>query len=164
MPEGHKGKDGEGIAMFSALIGESDKITKGTDYTFTFEHGRIFEYRSDSWVFTNLRDKMTPYAEVLKADRPLFSNRYIVLLRPRENYTYTDFVALIMSAWDDMGYGSARFLAAETDFGSSYPGGLPEVAKDIAQSVQQTIVAGVKPLFPIAIIGLGIYFYTQRRR
>lgn len=149
--------------MFSALIGESDKIISGADYTFTFEHGRIFEYRSDSWVFSSLRDQMSPYAEILSVNRPFFSDRYIVLLRSKSNYSYTDFIALIMNAWDEMGYGSAKFIAAETEFGSSYPGGIPEVAGGIGKSVQQSIMAGFKPLFPIAVIGMAVYFYATKK-
>jgi hypothetical protein len=149
--------------MFSGLIGESDKIQRGADYTFTFEHGRLFEYRSDSWVFAALREQMAPYAEILSVDRPLFSSRYIVLLRPKSTFLYTEFIALMMSAWDGMGYGSAKFLAAETEFGSSYPGGITEVASDIAKSVQQSIMAGVKPFFPFVVIGLGAYFYLTKK-
>lgn len=161
---GLQGQHSEGLDMFGVFIGEGDTLKQGALYTFTFVHGRIFEYRSDDWVFMKIKDYMTPYAETLSVNRPFFSDRYLVVLRPKSNYSFSDFLNLMMGAWDKMGYGRVEFLAAETDAGSTYPGGLPGIAKEVTTGIQESVIAGVQPLIPLVIIGGLIWLGLKIKR
>lgn len=138
--------------MFGALVGEGEILKKNAIYTLTFDHGRIFEYRSDSWVFSNLREQLSQYADVKSVNRPFFSSRYVVILSPKSNVAFVDFRNMIMNAWEQMGYGNISLLAVETEAGSSYPGGLPELASEITKGASQSIMAGVKPVIPWVIV------------
>ncbi len=44
--------------------------------------GRTFEIRSKDWIIQALRERLGSLAEILTADRPLFSDHWIVTFQP----------------------------------------------------------------------------------
>lgn len=137
--------------FFGAVVLSSSVLRPRNEYVFTFEHGRIFEYRSDSWVLENLRDRMANYGDVISVNRPLFSSRYLVTVIPTLERSLAEWVSAFDSSWKDMGYGNAVFVMAEEGRVASEPGGVAQIIPEIPKLTGEL----VKPVLPYALL-LGV--------
>ncbi len=146
---------------FGAILSPSTILTPANEYVFTYSHGRFFEYNSDDWVRTNLRERMANYGNVVTADRALFSDRYVIRVIPFVAVTLNDWVAAFDASWQDMGYDNATLVMAETGAVSSQTGGVTELIPDIGSTVGSTVgtalSGAIKPLFSYILIGIIAY-------
>lgn len=138
--------------MFSAVMTEREVLKKGVQYTFTFDSGRIFEYRSKEWVLEQIKYWMQYYGSVNDIDRPLFSDRMIVYIVPVVDVTLGELTGVFLRAFNQMGYGSVKFLFAESGYGSSSPGGIPGITESIVSSVTPVLAIGVGVIILLEII------------
>ncbi|MFH1398964.1 MAG: hypothetical protein ABIG95_02540 [Candidatus Woesearchaeota archaeon] len=152
--------------MFGDYLITSAVLQKGNIYTFTFEHGRLFEYNSDSAVTEDMKYYMKNYGEVISASRAFFSDRYVIIILSTSSYTLSDWLTAFKYSWDNMGYGNANFLFAEGGYGSSQAGGVTAITAGVGSSVGSTIAATLKPLTPYLIGGgiilIAIEFFRRK--
>jgi hypothetical protein len=150
------------------ILKPTDILITGEKYTFTFSHGRIFEYRTADWVKERLTYFMQNWGDIILADRPLFSNRYIVVVVPKVQASLSQWLSAFDYSWKNMGYGSATLVLAEGGIGSSQPGGATQLIKGAAETAGETAAAVVKPLTPvliiIAITALGITLLQRGKK
>jgi len=148
-----------GFGDFGKVLINEDILQPGNEYVFTYEHGRLFEYRSDSWVESNIKERIANYGNVISVNRGFFSDRYVVTVAPIESRTLSDWLSALETIWQDMGYGKANFLVAEEGRISTRPGGVTEAAVKVGEEIVQPLVripgeaavSLVKPLFPYAL-------------
>ncbi len=149
---------------FGRVLVSEDILRTGNEYIFTFEHGRIFEYRSDSWVEQNIRERIANFGQVISVKRPLFSNRYLITVIPTVDAPLSDWLNVFDVIWRDMGYGKASFLVAEEGRISTQPGGVIEIAKrtgeeilkPVTGTVGEAVATLVKPVFPYVLVLGGV--------
>jgi len=139
--------------FFGAIVLSSNSLRPRNEFVFTFEHGRVFEYNSDSWVLKNIRERMGNYGDVVSVVRPLFSSRYLITVIPTLERNLAEWVSAFDSSWKDMNYGNAVFVMAEEGRVASEPGGVSQIIPEIPKLTGDLI----KPLLPYALI-LGLAY------
>jgi hypothetical protein len=145
------------LLNFSQILNLYQELKPGNSYIFTFSHGRIFEYRSEDWVLSNLRDRMSNYGNIVSVRRPLFSDRYTIVVIPTTTATLYDWLEAFDSSWKDMGYYNYTFIQAEVGTVSTQPGGLEQVVPKTGEIVSKTVKEVISPFAPYIIILGGIY-------
>jgi hypothetical protein len=145
----------------SGVLPSSSTLSAGQIYTFTFDHGRIFEYNSDSWVLSELRKRLSHMGDILSAKRPLFSSNWVITVIPLKDASLNNWINSFINAWRDMGYNKLKFLTAEGGESTSIPGGLPQLTREAVQVVTEPVKEISKSiLLPTGIIlGAGLLIY-----
>ncbi len=150
-----------GFQGFQGILRQDQVLSPGNQYAFTFSHGRVFEYNSTEWVKEQLSINLSNFGDILSANRPFFSDHYIIIASPSISVSLSDWISAFDAAWQDMGYGSAIFVSAETGTVSSQPGGLPGLVGEATSIVGTGVGTGlsqiIAPIFPYLIIGLAVY-------
>ncbi len=139
--------------MFGAILTSSNILSVGQPYTFSFSHGRVFEYNSSEWVQGQLSSLMSDLGEVQSVSRPLFSDHYIITVIPTMQESLDTWKGLFAYAWNYMGYNSAIFIRAEGGVESTQPGGFEQVMPQVGQ----VVTSALGPIVPYAIGFLVIY-------
>ncbi|MBT9169558.1 MAG: hypothetical protein DDT19_02919 [Syntrophomonadaceae bacterium] len=144
--------------MDSRILRDDSVLNIGSVYTFTFEHGRIFEFRTDSWVRERLNYFMQNFGRVISARRPLFTNRYTITVIPRIRASLSDWLSAFDYSWRQMGYRAASFIIAEAGGEVTEPVGIQRVARGVGETVAEAL----RPLTPILVmVGIGIICVTM---
>ena len=147
--------------MFSKVITYDYVLKPGNRYVFTFSSGRWFEYQSEDWVLQNLRERMANYGYIVSVRRPLFSDRYTVVVIPTTQVRLADWLESFDVSWRDMGYNSYSFILAEEGAISTQPGGieqtLPSFTSTVGETVSKTAMSMIKPFLPYILILSAVY-------
>ncbi|MCL6542089.1 MAG: hypothetical protein K6T87_16150 [Roseiflexus sp.] len=143
--------------MFTGLVLPNQILSPNNTYVFTFDHGRIFEYRSAEWVLENLRKRLSNYGYVVSVSRPIFSDRYSVVVMPSVSVSLENWLDAFDSSWKDMGYNNYTFIRAEEGEVTTQPGGLPQIIPSGAEVIGQTVQQAVSPFIPYVLLLGGIY-------
>jgi len=151
-----------GLNGLSGLVETSDSLEIGNKYTFTYEHGRWFEWNSETDVLNGLRSSsLSSDTEILTATRPLFSNRYAISFIPKIRAKMLYFLQVFGDAWKEIGYDSTIFIQAETDLKSTAPGGITQISSQVGAGVSEAASSVLKPVAPyLLLIGIG-WLITQ---
>lgn len=147
--------------FFEGILTYNSILEPGNQYVFTFSIGRLFEYRSDDWVLYNLRERMSNYGYIVSVSRPLFSNRYIVIVNPTERVSLNEWLEAFDVSWRDMGYGNYSFIQAETGAVSTQPGGVSQIIPSITATVGESAKSLISPIFPYLAIFGGIFILLK---
>lgn len=151
--------------MYSGYLTSADILKAGDRYTFTFDHGRIFEYHDITWIVGQLSFYMQNYGHIITADRTLFSDRYVIVVEPTLTATLQQWLDAFDYSWEHMGYGKATFIIAEGGIGSSEPGGVNSLAKQVGGAVggftAGTISGILKEIWPYLALGAGAYILLE---
>jgi hypothetical protein len=153
-----------------------DVLAQSNPVTFTYATNKAFDTSWPSTVEAKIRADMSPYGNVLKVDRGLFSGRYVITIVPQQAMTPQVWQELLKKSMALSGYPNASFVAMEGGVVSSQSGGTKQAIAITARKVGTDIVApiaqgtvsivseGIKPLVPYLIIGaagFGLYLYLQ---
>jgi hypothetical protein len=136
-----------------ALLISNSILRTGQPYTFTYAHGRIFEYNSQEWVQSQLAPLVSDLGSVYGVERPFFSDHYVITVVPSIDESLETWQGLFDYAWRQMGYNSATFVRAEGGTESTQPGGFEQVLPQVGE----ISVSALKPILPYALVFLGIY-------
>lgn len=139
--------------MFGSILTSNSILSSGQPYTFTYSHGRYFEYNSQEWVQGQLSSLLSDLGSVYSVERPLFSDHYIITVIPSMDESLEAWTSLIDWAFVQMGYNSAVFIRAEGGVSSSQPGGFTQTLPQVGEIA----TSALKPLLPYALAALGIY-------
>ncbi|HDK42443.1 MAG TPA: hypothetical protein ENG87_03630 [Candidatus Pacearchaeota archaeon] len=151
----------------SEIITKSQNVVKGKYYTLTFSHGRFYEWHSSDWVLENMRKYLKDVVSIIKLSRPLFSNRYVISVIPKTKMSLQHLLDNFDYAWKKMGYSDVIFITAETDIGSSQPGGAIELLKETGEIVGTTaseILSPIKYYLAAGLVGLVTLSFLMRKR
>ena len=160
---------------FGAIITQDATLNIGSAYTFTFAHGRVFEYNSTDDVRGWANDFFSQYANIISLDRPLFSDHYVITMSPLISMQLSDWVGLFQDFWQTYGYNSVSLVTAEIGIGSSQPGGIvgftSQISSTIGQSTSNIVGGALTPILPYLFIGVAAYLaikigprYLSKRR
>ena len=127
----------------------------GSKYTFTFDHGRLFEYNSATYVLEQMRNLMQNYGEIVTVNRAMFSSRYVIVVVPKIDTTLLNWLTAFNYAWKTMGYNNTTFIVVEAGDVSSQPGGTTQIVKSAGTAAGETVMEMIQPLLPV-IIGVGV--------
>jgi len=145
------------FGSFGKILSSNEYLGVGNEYVFTFAHGRFFEYNSSEWVKGALAERLSSWGDVLTVNRPLFSDHYIIVVKPTFDMDLTTWLQAFDYAWKDMGYSSYSFVSAEVGSISSQPGGFEQLGKQVGETIGGSIGEITKPLLPYILIGGGVY-------
>jgi hypothetical protein len=152
------------FGYLGAILSSSDYLGIGQNYTFTFEKqgffSSVFVFDSDTDIQRGLQERMANYGSIVSLRRPLFSDRWIVVVTPSVLVTLENWISSFETSFADMGY-SIGFIQAEGGVVSTRPGGtlevITEAGEDILTPLGQTAASAIKPLFPYILGAIGIY-------
>lgn len=145
-----------GLGYLGAILVSGDVLKSGSQYTFTWAHGRFFEYNTEAWVKENLSYRLQNFGEVISATRPLFSDHWVIVIIPTTDVSVADWVSAFDASWKDMGYGGASFIQVEGGAVSTQPGGVQQIVPEAGAIVGTTAASILKPLLPYVLIaGVG---------
>jgi hypothetical protein len=154
------------------LLADQDILTKGVDYTFTYEHGTA-KGKSDSWVQEKLAYFLSTFGSVMKARSNWFSGRYVITVVPKGHWTLEEWKDGFAYAWKAMDYAGA-FIQAEGGSVSHAGGGVHQLVVDTVKGVAGTageavsggLGAAFKNLAPwiaLAAAAFLAYEYTKKK-
>lgn len=156
------------FGFFGAILSSSDYLGIGQNYTFTFEKqgilGSLFVFDSDTDIQRGLQERMANYGSVVSVKRPLFSDRWVVIVNPSAQVSLEDWMSAFDASWGDMGY-SIAFIQAEGGTVSTRPGGSEEIIGQVSEEVLAPFGGAtaslIKPIFPYILGIVGIYAAIQ---
>ncbi len=146
----------------------NDILEPGRTYTFSFDNGRIFEWRSDTWVLNQLRSDLAGIAEIVSVKRPLFSDRYLVALIPILTFKVYEWDKVFQNTWFRLGYEHTTMISVYGGRSTPDTGGISEgLVGPLSDGLADTISTIAKPLTPILMAvaaGLIIHYIVKARR
>jgi len=145
-----------GLGYLGAILTSGAILKSGSQYTFTWSHGRFFEYNTEAWVKENLNYRLQNFGEVVSTNRPLFSDHWVIVIVPTMDVSVSDWVSAFDASWKDMGYGGASLVQVEGGAVSTAPGGVQQIIPEVGTIVGKTAFEILKPLLPYVLIaGVG---------
>ena len=145
------------FGYFGAILSTSDTLSPGTPATFTFqESGWFFFFESESSILQGLRDRMGNYGDIVSVSRPLFSDRWVIIVTPIAQITLSDWLSAFDVSWRDMGY-TVDFIQAEGGIVSTQPGGISQILPSLGSVIGTTAQEIIKPVFTYVLIGVIVY-------
>jgi hypothetical protein len=147
--------------MFGSILNLNNTLNADNQYVFTFTLGTWLFPPSEDSVKQQVQIDISNIAWVSKVNRPLFSDRYEIVIIPSDNLTLEQWLNVFDSVFKDMGYPDYTFVSAEGGSESSSPGGIEEILSDVGGVVGDTTASTAKailtPLIPYIVIGGIIY-------
>lgn len=126
--------------------------------TATIETNESFLWYGSSHIISGLKRRLGSIIDIILVDRPLFSSRFVVTYKPKTLLSKDEWLSAFDAAFQDMGYTSAKTIGIVGGKKSDQPGGLKGAALDTSEIAGEIVGNIMKPLIPILIIGLGLYF------
>ena len=155
------------MELFSARQMFSYEILEfGQKYTFSFDSGpsKFIQYRSDTWVLDHMRTDLESIAEILRVNRPFFSDHFQVTIIPLLRFTVNEWEKIFNNSWFRLGFEDAVMISVYGGLKSPDTGGISEgLVAPLAQGVADI----AKPITTILITvaaGLVLYYLLPVRR
>lgn len=146
------------------IINVYDTLQKDGIYTFTYDHGRYIEYRSDNWVLDKLRHHLGRDLDIVSIERPLFGAMFAITVKPKIRAHRVYFIDAFKYAWESMGYTNAIFVRVERGRQSTVDaGGLSSAVTGMGEVIGSTLGAALKPVVTILILG-GLVLWGARQK
>ncbi len=145
------------FGYFGSVLSLDNTLSPGTPATFTFqESGWFFFFERASSILQGLRDRMGNYGDIISVSRPLFSDRWVIVITPTTQATLSDWLSAFDTSWKDMGY-TVTFIQAEGGIISTQPGGVTQILPSIGTTIGETAQSIIKPIFTYVLIGIIVY-------
>ena len=148
------------FGYFGAILSTSDVLSPGTPATFTFQKsgilGSLFFFDSDASILQGLQDRMGNYGNMVSVSRPLFSDRWVIIVTPIAQITLSDWLSAFDVSWRDMGY-DVTFIQAEGGTVSTQPGGVSQILPSLGSVIGTTAQEIIKPVFTYVLFGVIVY-------
>jgi hypothetical protein len=148
------------FGYFGSILSMSDTLSPGTPATFTFQKsgilGSLFFFDSDASILQGLQDRMGNYGNMVSVSRPLFSDRWVIVVTPAAQATLSDWLSAFDVSWRDMGY-TVDFIQAEGGIVSTQPGGVSQILPSLGSVIGTTAQEIIKPVFTYVLIGVIVY-------
>lgn len=142
------------------IIGSGAILDPSIEYTFTLDSGSFFTVSSTQDIQDMLIAKMAPFASVYTVDCPMFSQRIILTLKPKRQYTLEQIFLFLQSALSNLNFYNVTLVRVDSGTVSSAPGGIQQLITSTAgaasEVVSGTIAAVIEPIKTPLYIGLGV--------